>query len=347
VCFTLDPYHRNFGLTHYATTLLYQTRLDEARAAFQRAWAQARKDDDKQHLSDLLLLEGQLELLAGNGEAGLARALDGVALAAEIGAYVEEASGAWMAGTLAVRLGRYETAAALFERSVAISRQTGFFGVAAGGLTGLAVVHQAVHGPRSERVTDLLAQARTALGLPMGGFTLGTVHADTARVLLREGEYDEAATAARAALEMKSATMLLVRPEALLCWGYVALAQGDRDAGVVRLAEAAAYAEERGLRHHLPRTLLGSAVTAFHEGDEGRLVDRLEQADRAAAQMRLRDSALEVRTTGADLLRTVGLHDSADDFRRRAAQSIAEIAALMNDADLRAAFLRSHTLVAR
>jgi hypothetical protein len=63
--------------------------------------------------------------------------------------------------------------------------------------------------------------------------------------------------------------------------------------------------------------------------------------------MRLRDSALEVRTTGADLLRTVGLHDSADDFRRRAAQSIAEIAALMDDADLRAAFLRSHTLVAR
>jgi hypothetical protein len=58
-----------------------------------------------QHLSNLLLLAGQLELLAGNGETGLALASDGVALAAEIGAYVEEAFGARRAGTRAVCLG--------------------------------------------------------------------------------------------------------------------------------------------------------------------------------------------------------------------------------------------------
>jgi hypothetical protein len=139
--------------------------------------------------------------------------------------------------------------------------------------------------------------------------------------------------------------MLLARPEALLCSGYVALAQGDRDAGLARLAEASAYVAERGLRHYLPRTLLGEAVAASYGGDAGRLVDRLEEADRAATEMMLREAALLVRTKGAELLLAAGLDDLADDFRALAEDTVAEIAGLMEDPDLRAAFLRSHTLV--
>jgi len=177
----------------------------------------------------------------------------------------------------------------------------------------------------------------------MGGFPFGTVYAGIATTLLREGELDEAGAAAQRALDTKSATMLLARPEALLCSGYVALAHGDRDAGLARLAEASVYVA--GLRHYMPRTLLGEAVIASYGGDAGRLVDRLEEADRAATEMRLREAALLVRTKGGELLRAAGLDDLADDFRARAEDTIAEIAGLMEDPDLRAAFLRSHTLV--
>ena len=61
--------------------------------------------------------------------------------------------------------------------------------------------------------------------------------------------------------------------------------------------------------------------------------------------MKLRPDALLVRTRAAELLEAAGLTDEAAGFRARAADAVAEIAELIEDAGKRAAFLASHALV--
>jgi hypothetical protein len=76
------------------------------------------------------------------------------------------------------------------------------------------------------------------------------------------------------------------------------------------------------------------------------MAERLTAADEAASRMGLRPAALLVRTRGAELLAAAGRDDAAAGFRAKSAETIAEIAELIEDSDTRAAFLRSHALVA-
>ena len=346
VCFDLDPFHRNFGLTHYATALLYQLRLDEARAAFDRAWQQALADDDKLHQAHLLIVEAELDLIAGDPEHGLERVLDAVRISEEIGAPLEDALCSWAAGSLAVQLGRYQTAAEYLKRAAAVGRRLGFFAVVASGLSGLAVVHQAVHGTGTARVRELVSEAQSLLSMPMSGFTVGALSTDLGYTLLREGDLDGAASALRMLDDRPSATMLLAKPDALLCAGYIALARGEVETGLARLREAAVYVEEHGLHHLKPRTLLGQAVIASHAGETELMADTLAAADAIAVQKRLRPDALLVRTQGAGLLTAAGLDDEAAGFRALAADVVAEIAGLIADPGKRTAFVNTHAPVA-
>jgi class 3 adenylate cyclase/tetratricopeptide (TPR) repeat protein len=346
VCFTLDPFHRNFGLTHYATALLYSLRLDEARAAFDRAWRQALADDDKLHQAHLWIVEAELDLIGGNPERGLEHVLHAVRISEEIGAPLEDALCSWAAGSLAVQLGRYQTAAEYLKRSATVGRQLGFFAVVAAGLSGLAVVHQAVHGPGTERVRELVAEAQPLLSMPMSGFTVGALSIDLGYTLLHEGDLDGADAALRMLDERPSATMLLAKPDAMLCAGYIALARGETETGLARLREAAMYVEEHGLHHLEPRTMLGEAVIASHAGDAATMAERLTAADEAATRMRLRPDVLLIRTRAARLLDAAGLPDQAAGFRDRVADAVAEIAELIEDSEKRVAFLRTNALVA-
>jgi len=62
--------------------------------------------------------------------------------------------------------------------------------------------------------------------------------------------------------------------------------------------------------------------------------------------MRLRPDVLLIRRRAAELLDAAGLTDQAAGFRARVADAVAEIAELIEDAEKRAAFLRTNPLVA-
>jgi predicted ATPase/class 3 adenylate cyclase len=341
VCFDLDPFHRNFGLTHYASTLVYQLRLEEARTALARAEAQAHTDGDRLHQGHLQAIGGYLDLLDGNLDRALARSLDSVRISVEIGTPLQETLACWVVATIAEQLGRYESAAEYLERAATVGGQVGMFGTVAYGQIGLAAVHQAMHGPGAERTVDLVSQALATLKLPMAGMMLNAVQARAALILLAEGDLAEAGAAAREAVEGKSATMLFARPEALFARGQIALASGD-PAGLDHLRQAAAFADEHRMRHAVPVARLGEAIVASRTGDVQRMAERLRAADDAAIGMGMLPAALQVRTEAVQLLSAAGLEDEAGEYRAAAADAVTAIAAIIQDPDTRDAFLRTN-----
>jgi tetratricopeptide (TPR) repeat protein len=341
VCFDLDPFHRNFGLTHYASTLVYQLRLDEARTALARAWAQALTDGDRLHQGHLQAVRSYVDLLDGDLEGALARGLDSLRTSVEIGAPLQEALACWVVAIVVEQLGRYETAAEYLERAATVGGQVGMFATVAYGQIGLAAVHQAVHGPGAARTLKLVSQALASLRLPLAGMMLSTVQARAALILLAEGDLAAAGAAAREAVEGRSATMLFARPEALVAQGRIALASGD-PTGLDHLREAAAFVDEHRMRHAVPVARLAEAIVASRTGDVERMAERLRAADDAATRLGMLPAALQVRTEAVRLLSAAGREDEAGGYRAAAQDAVAAMAALIRDPDTRDAYLRAN-----
>jgi ATP/maltotriose-dependent transcriptional regulator MalT len=341
VCFDLDPFHRNFGLTHYASTLVYQLRLDEARTALARAEAQALTDGDRLHQGHLQAIGGYLDLLDGDLDGALARGLDSLRTSVEIGTPLQETLACWVVATVVEQLGRYESAVEYLERAATVGGQVGMFATVAYGQIGLAAVHQAVHGPGAVRTVDLVSQALATLRLPLAGMMLNAVQAQAALILLAEGDLAGAGAAAREAVEGRSATMLFARPQALFAQGRIALASGD-PAGLDHLREAAAFVDEHRMRHAVPVARLGEAIVASRIGDVERMAERLRTADDTATRMGMLPAALRVRTEAIRLLSAAGREDEAGGYRAAAADAVAAMAAMIQDPDTRDAFLRTN-----
>jgi class 3 adenylate cyclase/tetratricopeptide (TPR) repeat protein len=342
VCFDLDPFHRNFGLTHYANTLVYQLRLDEARTALARAERQARADGDRLHQSHIQATAGYFDLLNGDLDGAFARGLDSLRISVEIGTPLQETLACWVIATVAEELGRYESAVEHLERAATVGAEVGIFATVAYGQIGLASVHQAVHGPGAQRTIDLVSKAQATLRMPLAGLIVNVVQARAALILLAEGDLAAAGTAAREAVEGRSATMLFARPSALFAQGRIALASGD-PTGLDHLREAAAFVDEHRMRHAVPLARLSEAIVASRTGDVERTAERLRAADDAATRMGMLPTALRVRAEAIRLLSTAGRQDEARGYRDAAADAVAAMAAMIRDANTREAFLRTNS----
>ncbi|HEX9890386.1 MAG TPA: adenylate/guanylate cyclase domain-containing protein [Nitriliruptorales bacterium] len=347
VCFALDAHHRNFGLTHYATTLVYQVRFDEARSAIARAREQAELDQALDHLAELGAPAAIIELFSGSPARARPLATDGFELAARIGANQQLAALGWIAGSCAAQLGDLEEAQSLLRAALGGAQVSGNTGPGAAATVVLATIEQVIHGPGSPSVRTLIDQARALYEMPLSRATAAAIFAGMGADLIVAGDLDEAQEALTVAATTPSATSKLFAPEIAICLGGVAFARGRIDEAETRLHAAADLIDAHGLELYRPRTLLGQAAVAVGRGQLDRAVQLLEQAEAMATDRLLRLDLLSIQRTAVALLANGDQHAAAAGFRERAGDTVAEIAGRLSDHELRRTFLRTNATMPR
>lgn len=325
-----------YGLTHTASALTYMTRFDEAWEKALEAQRLAEALGDKRHLAEVMvnpLTFGHLR--NGDVEAAIATAMAGADLAARIGGLYEEGIGQLMAAWMAVLRGDYEPALALFDRAEAVGVKSGLQFVTA---IALSMKAEVLAGMGNED----LPQIEAALGMlesPMGG--MGTSMAMTAlgKIALLRGDAEQARARFLRGLTAATPHRHTQRPLNLAGLADVALAEGKLDEAAAFVAEARAYAADRGMRYCLPEIdHVAGRVEAARRNDQA-AIERFDAAGREAARMGFKPILWRAHECAADVLLRQGHFDEARAKRREADRVVAEVAGRLTHPARRAGFL--------
>jgi len=345
VCFTLDAHHRNFGLAHYATTLVYQARFDDARLAVDRARHQAELDRDLEHIVGVGYARVLIELFTGHPADAVEMAIQSAALAERIGSMAALSLAGWAAGLCLVQLGDFDRATPLLRAAVGAAQASGNTGPGAASLVALASIEQWLHGPDTETAADLRRQAMELSETPMAQAAAGAVYSGIALDRVRAGDFGDADKMLGLAVSTPSATSKLVQPEVLLCGAGVAMGRGDHSAATELIGEAATLVNDHGLDLYLPRTLLGQATVAQLRGDVDRMQSELAQAEDTALERRLALDTISIQRAAAAMLTAAGSDAAAAAVAGRLGDSVADVASGLADRAQRRDFLRTNSLV--
>jgi ATP/maltotriose-dependent transcriptional regulator MalT len=105
------------------------------------------------------------------------------------------------------------------------------------------------------------------------------------------------------------------------------------------MREAREFTEQREMRCMMPLLdLADGQVAAAHGNVDGSLA-LLARSEEAACRMEMRPLVLRAQMTTADLLAAVGRDEEAERKRSEAGRTIQDIAAQLQNEDIRAAFL--------
>ena len=329
-----------FGMTHFANTLIYLTRFDEALEQADLTLKRAEELGNLKYQAQLLTLVIPLSHMRNGDMPAALAALDrGMEIAQRIGDRESEALASTLQGKVAMAQGAYEEALVLFRRTVAASDATGIPYLRALGLCVTGTCYQQIGGPMLERALEFHARTAEVMDLPTGN-TLGAwLWAEVGHGALSSGDLDRAKSLFDRALNEKSAPMHVMRPLALQGRCGVALAEGRVDEARRWFDQLEEYVRSREMRdQYAPLALTGARVEALDGNHEQALVrlDECEQITKAAGMKRLQ---LEVCAHRARSLDALGRVDDASEARRAGEEAMDEISAGFRDDELRRAFL--------
>ncbi len=337
-----SPFHRNFGLTHHANTLLHLARYEEATEAAKIAESQAREDGDRLHLATAVGdIQSLIDLRNGDPVAGLAKAQWGASEKETIGAVIDEGYTRYNGGMIALEMGRYEESLEAMGRLLEIGNTTGYPAAIGGGSAGIATVRRSIFGPDDEQAAELAAVATEMLALPAGQVFAPLSFASLAHQALSDHRPDEAALCIGQARGFESATAPVAEPELLLCAASLALQDRDVASAQKHVASVRDLVDERKAKNVEPRLLLMTAMVAAAEGDHTAALESIERGIEAAARMSTLPDLLKLQRQGTAILRESGRPTDADRMSAAADETIDEIAASFTDTELREAFLRT------
>jgi len=131
--------------------------------------------------------------------------------------------------------------------------------------------------------------------------------------------------------------MFLMRPDALLGACHVAIAVGELDRAHALHSEADEYVTSRNMGSDFLNVKATGAALHAADGDHEAAVTLLEECE-ALAGPDMRRILLDILATKATSLAALGRTDDAESTRARARSIADEIATLIRDEELRAAF---------
>jgi len=194
-----------------------------------------------------------------------------------------------------------------------------------------------------ERVV-LLGDGHVRLDTPSGLSAGGTAWADIGFSALAGGNLDLASTVFQKGLKTPTMFQLYMRPRHLLGLALVALAQERFDEAARLLGEARTYAEERGMRHFYAPIALAEAQMATAQGDHRGALAACDRAQATAQELELRPALLAAHLAAAQALAALGRAAEAA-VRLTLARAVADdIAAGIDDPDMRAKYLTNHPI---
>lgn len=163
--------------------------------------------------------------------------------------------------------------------------------------------------------------------------------ADMGFAALTDGALDRAAELFERGLTRPSMSWLIERPRLLVGSALLALTRGRPDEAERLMREAREFTEQREMRCMMPLLdLADGQVAAAHGNVDGSLA-LLARSEEAACRMEMRPLVLRAQMTTADLLAAVGRDEEAERKRSEAGRTIQDIAAQLQNEDIRAAFL--------
>ena len=332
---------RCFGLTHYANTLIFLTRFGEAAQAAEEAEQLAIAADERQFLAELY---GEtfplIEMMNADLESARDHTIRGVHIAREIGATFALGMALYVGAKVEMLLGHYETAKAQYEEVASIGEMTGFVGFVGAANAGLAGVHQSLNGEGSPDLADLVEKGREPLDHPLGIFMAGFALSELADVAIREGWEDLATAILVEGMNAKSSTGHLAAPDFMLCSAHLARDQGDLKRAQSLIEDADEYVTARGMHLIEPKLSLARALTTEKNGGWEPFEHAVEQA-KAQGQIPL---VARIQRNAAAAAETAGLDDAHKTWRDAHADTIADLADLIEDRELRRAFVRANSL---
>jgi ATP/maltotriose-dependent transcriptional regulator MalT len=263
----------------------------------------------------------------------------GMEIAQRIGDRGSEAYAAVFQGKIAMNRGYLEEALALFRRAKAATDATGIPYMRALGLCVTGTCYQTIGGSMVETALDYHQRTLDTMELPTGT-TLGAwLWSEVGHCALAAGNVGDAKVLFRKAIEEKTAPMFLMRPSALMGEIEVAIVE-DRitDAREV-FAELEDYVTSRHMRdHYISLPYVAARIEAAAGNHDGALKS-LDECEEMAADGEMRRTLLDIHAAQARSFGALGRTEEAAAAREKANSVAGAIAAGMNDAELREAFV--------
>lgn len=329
-----------FGMTHFANTLAYLTRFDEALEQGELALKRAEELGNLKYQAQLLTFVIPIcRMRNGDMVEAMAALERGMEVAQRIGDRESEVFATTLQGKVAMAQGAYEDALALFRRTVAAAEATGIPYMRALGLCVTGSCYEQIGGAMLDRALEYHRQTAEVMDLPTGG-TLGAwLWSEIGLCALSAGDVERAKSLFDRALNEQSAPMHLMRPLALHGACAAALAEGAVDEAREWFAELEAYVRSREMMdQYAPLALLGARVEGAG-GDHDAALARFEECDQMASPAGMKRLQLELHAGRARSFDALGRGEEASAARDSARQVMDEIAAAFEDGELRGAFL--------
>jgi tetratricopeptide (TPR) repeat protein len=330
------------ALDHIANSQMLMTDFDKGWQTAQEGLRLTREVGNREHEASILSTILPLyHLRNGDLAQALSDAKQGTDLALQIGALYSIIYGLWAQGLVAWLRGEYETALALFQQSLDHSRPVQEYMpfLVVQPLASLGSVYLEISSDFAPRALELHTEALAMLDTPAGMMGGGTAWADTGMCALTVGNLSLASDLLHRGLNHPTMFMLLERPRFLVGLGRIARSEGRLDEAQRQVEEARDYAEVRGMRNLRPLIYLTLAQIAAAANTWAVALAHFEAAAGEAQAMGMRPYLWQAQAGMAPALAALGRTEEAEASRTAAAATIAAIAALFKDDELRAKFL--------
>lgn len=327
-----------FGMTHLSNALVLLARFADGLEQAEKTLARAEEQGNLRFQAEVLTFAIPVASLhLGNGERVVDALERGMEIALRIGDRSAETFAAVLQGKGAMMQGYVEQALALFQRSMEAADATGipYLRALSRCVTGTAYLQ--VGGPMIERALEYHDETSNLMEMPTGK-TYGTwMWSEMGTCALAARKIDHAQSVFDLALKESTATMFLMRPAALLGACQLALSRGQVDRATELYAEADEYVTSHAMAGDQLLTNLQGARLQAAVGAHDRAIDLLDESE-TLCDPAMRRVLLEVLAVRRRSLMELGRVDEAKAVQSRGQAIAAEIASLISDAELRAAF---------
>ena len=332
-----SPHSRAFGLVHYANTLLYLTRYEEAEEATAKAIAFTEETGQTHFLAEL---RGHTEPFLLHRQGRFAEALErGLAAteeAAGVGAVTEWALCTYTTGQTQMTLGRWDAALGSMQLTLELATGAGLGFLATVATSALAVIHH--HLGDLAAVERLSVETVERFDMPVGKAMMAACYAELGMCSLQLGDLDLARSRLETGLEVQSAASLMMEPMLKALLGLVSLQQGDPEAAGRLIGEATSIADGKGMRHLQPLAAMAAAQLSVVGGDLDGGLATLAAAEGDARSMGMLPMAQMLAAGQAQVLAGAGRDDAAAAAADRAADTVRQIAAELDDPEIASAY---------
>ncbi len=328
-----------FGMSHFANTLVYTTRFDDALEQAEKTLAKAEEHGHLKYQAEMLTFSiPTCHLRNGDIDSAMVALERGMEIALQIGDRASETLAAITQGHIAMQQGSFDEALSSYNRAVVAGQATDTPYLMAVGTCTTGTCYRRIGGPLLQRALDLHSKTTELMKLPTGTTYGAWMWSEIGHCSLQAGQLDQAEKLFHMALDEKTAPMWLMRPSALAGLVEVAIIKGDTDSATASFEELKEYVTERKMAdRYIDVELLGARLAAAR-GDYDHASRSLALSESMSRKAGLKRVLFDVHVLQREVLTKQGNAEAADRAEVLAREVGGEILTGIRDQEVHNAF---------